>query len=77
MARKVKKIMFGLEPDEIATLLKERSAMLESTKEGILAVDQHGKIKLANAEAKRLFIIWALWLTLENKMYRPFFLQVA
>ncbi|AOZ89506.1 two-component system sensor histidine kinase DcuS [Bacillus xiamenensis] len=55
VARKVKKIMFGLEPDEIATLLKERSAMLESTKEGILAVDQHGKIKLANAEAKRLF----------------------
>lgn len=32
VARKVKKIMFGLEPDEIATLLKERSAMLESTK---------------------------------------------
>ncbi|MFN2744063.1 MULTISPECIES: malate sensor histidine kinase MalK [unclassified Bacillus (in: firmicutes)] len=55
VARKVKTIMFGMEPYEIATLLNERSAMLESTKEGILAVDQNGKIKLANAEAKRLF----------------------
>ncbi|ATH92958.1 histidine kinase [Bacillus glycinifermentans] len=55
VARKVKTIMFGMEPYEIATLLNERSAMLESTKEGILAVDQNGRIKLANAEAKRLF----------------------
>ncbi|MCY7780664.1 malate sensor histidine kinase MalK [Bacillus haynesii] len=55
VARKVKTIMFGMEPYEIATLLNERSAMLESTKEGILAVDRTGKIKLANAEAKRLF----------------------
>ncbi|EME72958.1 malate sensor histidine kinase MalK [Bacillus sonorensis] len=55
VARKVKTIMFGMEPYEIATLLNERSAMLESTKEGILAVDQKGRIKLANAEAKRLF----------------------
>lgn len=56
VARTVKNIMYGLEPYEIATLLEERSAMLESTKEGILAVDALGKIKLANAEAKRLFI---------------------
>ncbi|MDM5303060.1 two-component system sensor histidine kinase MaeL [Bacillus subtilis] len=56
VARTVKNIMYGLEPYEIATLLEERSAMLESTKEGILAVDEHGKIKLANAEAKRLFV---------------------
>ncbi|MCY8825244.1 malate sensor histidine kinase MalK [Bacillus atrophaeus] len=56
VARTVKNIMYGLEPYEIATLLQERSAMLESTKEGILAVDESGKIKLANAEAKRLFI---------------------
>ncbi|MED1739554.1 malate sensor histidine kinase MalK [Bacillus swezeyi] len=55
VARKVKTIMFGMEPYEIATLLNERSAMLESTKEGILAVDRTGRIKLANAEAKRLF----------------------
>ncbi|KIL37466.1 histidine kinase [Cohnella kolymensis] len=55
LARKIKKILFGLEPHEIARLLQERSAMLQSTKEGILAVDINGTITLVNAEAVRLF----------------------
>lgn len=55
LAKKIKKIMFGLEPAEIAKLLQERSAMLESTREGILAADSAGKVTLANAEALRLF----------------------
>jgi two-component system, CitB family, sensor histidine kinase MalK len=55
LARKIKKILFGLEPNEIARLLEERSAMLQSTREGILAVDQKGSITLVNAEALRLF----------------------
>lgn len=55
LAKKLKKIMFGLEPAEIAKLLQERSAMLESVREGILAVDSAGKITLANVEAVRLF----------------------
>lgn len=54
LARKIKRILFGLEPFEIAKLLEERSAMLQSTREGILAVDQHGSITLVNAEAVRL-----------------------
>ncbi|GHH96889.1 DcuS/MalK family sensor histidine kinase [Neobacillus kokaensis] len=55
LARKVKQILFGLEPIEIAKLLEERSAMLQSTKEGILAVDQSGIITLVNTEGTRLF----------------------
>lgn len=55
LAKKIKKIMFGMEPAEIAKLLQERNAMLESTREGILAVDSTGKVTLANAEAVRLF----------------------
>lgn len=55
LAKKIKKIMFGLEPAEIAKLLQERSAMLESVREGIIAVDHHGNVTLANAEAVRLF----------------------
>jgi CitB family two-component system sensor histidine kinase MalK len=55
LARKIKNSMFGLEPFEIGKLLEERSAMLQSTKEGILAVDQNGRITLANNEAVRLF----------------------
>ncbi|MGG1677875.1 DcuS/MalK family sensor histidine kinase [Neobacillus sp. NRS-1170] len=55
VARKIKKSMFGLEPFEIGKLLEERSAMLQSTKEGILAVDQDARITLINNEALRLF----------------------
>jgi two-component system, CitB family, sensor histidine kinase MalK len=55
LARKVKKTMFGLEPYEIARLLEERNAMLQSTKEGILAIDQNTCITLINNEGLRLF----------------------
>lgn len=54
LARRFKQMMFGMEPDEIALLLEERSAMLQSAKEGILAVDKQLHITLMNAEAKRL-----------------------
>ena len=46
IASYVKKILFGLEPIEIARRLQEREAMLDSVKEGILAVDQDGKLTL-------------------------------
>jgi len=55
LARKIKNIMFGLEPKEIAKMLEERSAMLESVREGILAIDADSRITLANAAAIRLF----------------------
>jgi CitB family two-component system sensor histidine kinase MalK len=55
LARKIKTILFGLEPVEIAKLLEERSAMLQSTREGILACNQAGEITLVNNEGIRLF----------------------
>ncbi|MCH5584840.1 DcuS/MalK family sensor histidine kinase [Shimazuella sp. AN120528] len=55
LARKVKRILFGLEPFEIANLLQERNAMLESVREGILAINRQGDIVIANAEAIRMF----------------------
>lgn len=55
LARKVKRIMFGMEPSAIAKQLEERNAMLESTREGILAVDVDNRITLVNSEAIRLF----------------------
>jgi len=54
LARKIKKIMFGMEPSEIASLLEERNAMLQSIREGIIAVSADEKITLINDEAKRL-----------------------
>ncbi|WP_379133180.1 DcuS/MalK family sensor histidine kinase [Paenibacillus sp. sgz500958] len=54
LARKIKNLMFGLEPVQISELLEERSAMLQSTREGIIAVDDQGRITLMNQEAERL-----------------------
>lgn len=55
LAKKVKKIMFGMEPDEIAKLLQQRNAIMDNTKEGIIAVDRDSQITLVNREASRLF----------------------
>jgi len=53
LARRIKNIMFGMEPAAIAKLLEERSAMLQSVREGIIAVDRQSRITLVNAEARR------------------------
>jgi len=54
IAAYVKKLTLGLEPAEIAALHKERSIILNSVKEGILAVDMQGKVRFANKESERL-----------------------
>lgn len=55
LARKIKKILFGLEPFAIAQLYEERNAMLQSVREGILAVDKESCVTIVNEEAIRLF----------------------
>ncbi|MCP8969930.1 DcuS/MalK family sensor histidine kinase [Ectobacillus ponti] len=55
LARYIKKILLGLEPFAIARLLEERSSMLQSVREGIIAIDQEGKITLVNRAARKLF----------------------
>lgn len=46
-----KKAIFGLEPNEIAALLQERTATLEAIREGIMAVDGAGNITTINQTA--------------------------
>jgi two-component system CitB family sensor kinase len=48
----IKKTIFGLEPAEIAMLLNEREAIIQSVTEGIAAYDLHGKIIFFNQAAK-------------------------
>ncbi|SDI06621.1 DcuS/MalK family sensor histidine kinase [Alteribacillus bidgolensis] len=55
LARRVKRTLHGLEPNEIAQLLQEREAMLASVREGIVAIDDTGTIVVANDAAKELF----------------------
>ncbi|AIQ51665.1 DcuS/MalK family sensor histidine kinase [Paenibacillus sp. FSL R7-0331] len=51
---KIKRMMFGMEPADISKLLQERSAMLQSIREGIIAVDDKAVITMVNVEAERL-----------------------
>lgn len=54
LARRIKAVLFGYEPEEIARLLQERNIILNSVREGIVNVNNQGTITLVNSEAKLL-----------------------
>jgi two-component system CitB family sensor kinase len=54
LSRRLKRQTFGLELDEIASMLQEREAMLHGIREGLLGIDKKGRVLLANDEAQRL-----------------------
>ncbi len=51
LARNIRQDTLGLEPHEIASLYRERNAILQSVKEGIIAVDSEGYITMVNPSA--------------------------
>ncbi len=51
IAGRFKRAIFGLEPEEIARLFREREATLQSVREGIIAVNREGIITTANRAA--------------------------
>lgn len=54
LARYIKKILLGLEPFAISKILEERSTMLQSVHEGIIAVDNTSTITLVNKSALQI-----------------------
>lgn len=54
LGRRVRRQTFGLEANEIATLVEQREAMLHAVREGAITVDATGRVTLINDEAKRL-----------------------
>lgn len=54
IARRLKHILHKMEPEEIASLLLQREAILQSAKEGIIAVDSDNKITLMNTSAMHI-----------------------
>ena len=54
LARNIRKETFGLEPHQIASLYRDRSAILSSIKEGIIAIDKDGNINMMNESAQKL-----------------------
>jgi two-component system CitB family sensor kinase len=57
LTRAVKRVTFGLELREIASLLQEREAMLHGIREGVIGFDAKGRVSLINNEARRLLSI--------------------
>jgi len=51
ITRHLKKITLNLEPAEITNLYLERGAVLETIREGVIATDHKGEIRLANKAA--------------------------
>ncbi|MEK4222016.1 sensor histidine kinase [Bacillus sp. FSL W8-0116] len=70
LARNIRKETMGLEPYEIAALYKEKNAILQSVKEGIIAVDQNGFITAMNQQAKKLLHITG---SVRHRKVDPFF----
>lgn len=54
LSRMIKKILFGLEPEQIARLLEERNAILRTVREGIIAVNKQGTLVLVNEMAEKI-----------------------
>lgn len=57
LANSVKRILHGLEPNEIANILEERNTILRTVRDGIIAINLQGDVTLINDEAKRILKI--------------------
>ncbi|MDD1370237.1 PAS domain-containing protein, partial [Bacillus sp. MHSD17] len=51
LAGSIKRMMFGMEPEEISSLYEEHSTVIQSVREGIIVIDQNGIISLVNQAA--------------------------
>lgn len=54
VSRTIRRRLYGVDPDELRTLLQTRDSMLAGVSDGFIAVDQHGRVALANAAAEAL-----------------------
>ncbi len=54
--RGLKRVLLGLEPQEISTQFQQRQAMLHSLKEGVVAVDVEGRVTLINPAASEILL---------------------
>jgi len=54
LGRRLRRTTLGLEPEEMADLLREHAAVLGGVRDGIVAVDHTGRVTVSNPEATRL-----------------------
>ncbi|EPR37688.1 signal transduction histidine kinase regulating citrate/malate metabolism [Desulfovibrio sp. X2] len=53
IAGRLKKLTLGLEPSEITSLYLERVAVLRTIREGVIAIDTQGRVRIVNQAARR------------------------
>ncbi|WP_221767420.1 sensor histidine kinase [Nocardioides sp. LS1] len=54
LARRLRRTTLGLEPEEMADLVREHAAVLGGVRDAVLAVDPRGRVTVSNPEATRL-----------------------
>ncbi len=54
LAKKIKALLLGLEPDQLAALYREHTGMVEALHEGVIAINRHGAVSMANERARSL-----------------------
>ncbi|GAA2154913.1 sensor histidine kinase [Nocardioides koreensis] len=54
LSRRLRRTTLGLEPEEMADLVREHAAVLGGVRDGVLAVDHRGRVTVTNPEACRL-----------------------
>lgn len=77
LAEHVKKILFGMEPDEIATKLTEFYAINNSMDEALIAINTDDVVITMNSLAKRLFKAMKIGQKIDNNLYTTIFLNHA
>ena len=61
IARRLRRLTHGMAPDELARMYKFYDAVLHSVREGLVLLDQDGRLLLANDEARRLLDLPQDW----------------
>jgi two-component system CitB family sensor kinase len=54
LGRRLRRSTLGLQPEEMADLVREHAAVLGGIRDGVLAVDHQGRVTVSNPEAERL-----------------------
>jgi two-component system, CitB family, sensor kinase len=54
LVRRLRRTTLGLEPEEMADLVREHAAVLGGVRDGVVAVDGAGRVTVTNSEATRL-----------------------
>lgn len=77
LARNIKSDIYGLEPEEIAVKLREKDSIISNMEEGLIAVNNFGKVTVINKKALQILSIDSeedidkqIMALLEEVMYR-------